>query len=111
MAEIDLSPKNAIVLGVADEKSLAYTIAKKLGMAGANLIIGYQLRNEAKITHIRNEINADFLPFDVMDDDLSEEFFKQVSERFGKIDYLVHSIAFTKRETLKGSLVDTTKEN
>ena len=101
--EFDFSNKRGIILTVADEKSLAYNIAKKLSIVNAGMIIGYQPRNEAKINGIKDSIkNALFLQFDVADEGLFEEFFKQVSERFGKIDYIVHSMAFTKKETLKG---------
>lgn len=56
MPEINLHGKNAIILSVADEKSLAFAIANKLSLAGANLAIGYQPRNQEKVNQIKNKL-------------------------------------------------------
>ena len=112
MVPIDLSGKNGIVLGVANERSIAWGIAQSLSEAGARLSLTYQGdRLKERVERLAENLPAPLLlPCDATDDAQIEEAFQAVSQEFGEISFLIHSIAFANREDLSGRFVDTGRD-
>jgi enoyl-[acyl-carrier protein] reductase I len=108
---IDMKGKKAIVFGIANEKSIAYAIAKALVEQGAMVACAYQPRVEALAVPAIKSLgsNAIAVQCDVVDEALLESFFERVRQEFERIDYIVHSIAFAKREHLQGKFYETDK--
>ena len=99
-----LEGRVAVVFGVANKRSIAWSIAQGLHQAGANLAITYQnerLEMEAKDL-ILSLPGAEAFMCDVSDDAAIERLFSQLKERYGKLHVLVHSVAFAPAEELKG---------
>ena len=95
MYPIDLSGKNGIILGVANERSIAWAIAEILGQAGARLALTYQNdRLKDRVARLGDSLHdALLLPCDATDDQQIADVFDQVGDAFGEISFLVHSIA------------------
>lgn len=107
---INLKGKKAIVFGIANDKSIAWHIAKRLNDAGCRIAAGYQERVEPLFLPLIKELNNPiYAKCDVVDDALMDSFFKKVQEEFGEIDFLIHSIAFAKREHLQGKFMNVDK--
>ena len=107
-----LNGKKALVLGVANEKSIAWGIARALKGAGASVAMSYL--NEAllkRVEPLAAEVGADFtFELDVARDDHLESLPKLVREKWGSFDILVHSLAFADRNDLKGRFSDTSRK-
>jgi len=107
-----LQGRNAVVFGVANKRSIAWSIAQGLHAAGANLAITYQnerLEQEAKDL-IASVPGAQGFMCDVSIDAEIDRLFGQLKERYGKLHVLVHSIAFAQAEDLKNEFVNTSRE-
>ena len=104
MYSIDLTGKNGVIIGVANDRSIAWGIASILAQAGARLALTYQNdRVKDRVTNLADTLDgAMTMPCDATDDSQVEEVFHQVGENFGEISFLVHSIAFANREDLSG---------
>jgi enoyl-[acyl-carrier protein] reductase I len=103
---------NAVVFGVANKRSIAWSIAQGLHNAGAKLAITYQnerLEQEAKDL-IVSLPGAEGFMCDVSNDAEIERLFSRLKERYGKLHVLVHSVAFAPAEDLKGEFVNTSRE-
>jgi enoyl-[acyl-carrier protein] reductase I len=104
--------KNVLVFGVANERSIAWGIARAMHEHGARL--GFTYVGDAiekRMRPLAESVGADLiLPCDVTDDAQVEQTFATVGERWGGLDVLVHSIAFANREDLEGSFRDTSRE-
>src|SRR5512133_615302 len=108
----DLQGRTGVVFGVANKRSIAWSIAQGLHAAGAKLAITYQnerLEAEAKDL-ILSLPGAEAFMCDVSKDEEIERVFGQLKERYGKLHILVHSVAFAPAEELKGNFVNTTRE-
>lgn len=109
MRAIDLSGKTALILGVANQRSLAWAIAEALGDAGCRLAFTYQgerlQKNVSKLTE--RYPDAPLMACDVNSDDQVEGVFARLEREFGKLDILVHSIAYARREELEGEFIKT----
>ena len=107
-----LSGKKALVLGVANEKSIAWGITRALKKAGASVALSYL--NEAlrkRVEPLASEVGADFtFELDVSRDGHLESLPGLVRDRWGNFDILVHSLAFADRDDLKGRFSDTSRE-
>src|SRR3989338_2996343 len=104
---IDLKGKKAIVFGIANDKSIAWHIAKRLNDAGCRIAAAYQERVEPLLMPLMKELNNPIYgKCDVVSDELLDSFFKKVQQEFGQVDFLVHSIAFAKREHLQGKFMN-----
>jgi len=104
---IDLKGKKAIVFGIANDKSIAWHIAKRLNDAGCRIAAAYQERTEQWSVPLTKQLKDSFSEkCDVVSDELLDSFFKRVKEEFGEVDFLVHSIAFAKREHLQGKFMN-----
>src|SRR5215467_12547041 len=108
----DLQGRNAVVFGVANKRSIAWSIAQGLHAAGAKLAITYQnerLEQEAKDL-ILSLPGAEAFMCDVSNDGEIERVFAQLKERYGKLHILVHSVAFAPAEEIKGDFLSTSRE-
>src|SRR5437879_3490422 len=107
-----LEGRTAVVFGVANKRSIAWSIAQGLHNAGATLAVTYQnerLEQEAKDL-ILSLPGAEAFMCDVSDDAEIDRLFGQLKERYGKLHVLVHSVAFAPADELKGEFVNTTRE-
>ncbi len=108
-----MAGKRGLVMGVANDKSIAWGIARQLAAQGAELAFTYQGDTlERRVRPLVEGLGMDFMvPADVTDDAQMDAAFDQIKARWGKIDFLVHSIAFAGKEELQGSMVaNTTRE-
>ena len=108
-----LEGKNALVLGVANKRSIAWGITQALHEHGANVGISYAGEIfEKRVFPLAESLNIDFVePCDVTDDDQIEEIAKKAEKHFGKIDIIVHAIAFSDRNELTGPFYNTSRKN
>src|SRR5689334_23229114 len=107
-----LQGRTAVVFGVANKRSIAWAIAQQMQQAGAQLAITYQ--NE-RFKQEADELiaalpNSQAFQCDVARDDEIAQLFGQLKERYGKLDAVVHSLAYAPAEDLKGDFVDTSRE-
>ena len=112
MIPIDLSGKNGIVFGVANDRSIAWGITQALSQAGARIALTYQgERLQGRVEDLAATLQgAITLPCDATDDEQIIQVFESLKEEFGEISFLVHSIAFANREDLSGRYADTGRE-
>ncbi|HEY7351843.1 MAG TPA: enoyl-ACP reductase [Terriglobales bacterium] len=107
-----LEGRTSVVFGVANKRSIAWSIAQGLHQAGAKVALTYQnerLEQEAKDL-ILSLPGAEAFMCDVSRDGDIERVFGQLKERYGKLHALVHSVAFAPPDELKGDFVNTTRE-
>ncbi len=107
-----LQDRTIVVFGVANKRSIAWAIAKGMQEAGAQLAVTYQnerLKQEADDL-IAALPNAQAFQCDVSRDEEIAQLFEQLKSRYGKLDGLVHSVAYAPAEELKGEFVDTSRE-
>jgi enoyl-[acyl-carrier protein] reductase I len=108
-----LAGKLGIVFGVANKRSIAWAIAQAWHGAGAKLAFTYQgERVKENVEELAGMFGADtlILPCDVTKDDEIAGVFKAVSEKFGKLHLLLHSVAFAPKDALEGEFVNTSRE-
>ncbi len=105
--------KRGLIMGLANNKSLAWGIAKKLSEAGAELAISYQGEVMAKrVKPLAEELGCDFLlDCDVSDMDQLDKTFAELAEKWPTIDFVVHAIGFTNKEALRGKYFDVTLDD
>jgi len=108
----NLNGKKGLVVGVANNHSIAYGCAKAFNICGAELAITYL--NDKAEPHVRPlaELLAAplILPLDVEQEGQLEAVFEAIKEKWGHLDFLVHSIAFAPKEDLPGRVVDCSRE-
>ena len=107
-----LKGKKAVIFGVANRKSIAYAIAKKMKEEGAELGFTYAGKiMEKRVMPISEELAGKFcIPCDVLLDEQIIRTFQTVKKEFGNLDILLHSVAFAPQDALKGRFVDTTRQ-
>lgn len=108
-----LEGKHGVVLGVANEKSIAWGCAQACAHAGARLTFNYPAPTfEKRVRKLAETLeNASAYPCDVTDDGQIREFFEQVRQDHGKLDFVIHSVAYAEREDLKNPFVETPRRN
>ena len=108
-----MAGKKGLVIGVANERSLAWGIANAAHGQGADLAFSFQGDAlKKRVEPLAESVGSDFvLPCDVADTDSMDAVFAAVKERWGQLDFLVHAVAFSDKEELKGQYIDTTPEN
>lgn len=109
---IDLQGRVAVIFGLANKRSIAWGIAQQLHAAGAKLAISYQnerMRAEAEGL-IHDLPGAEAFQCDVSSDEEIDKLFAQLKERYGKVNILVHSVAYAPAEALKNDFVLTSRE-
>ncbi len=105
--------KKGLIIGVANSKSIAYGIAKACAREGAELAFTYLNEQLLKrVAPIAKEFNSDRIyPLDVNKPEELEELKNSISRDFGKIDFIVHSVAFAPRRALEGTFLETKRED
>ncbi|MBW4675458.1 MAG: enoyl-ACP reductase FabI [Desmonostoc geniculatum HA4340-LM1] len=111
---LNLTGKNALVTGIANNRSIAWGIAQQLHKAGANLGITYlpdeRGKMETKVAELVQPLNPSlFLPCNVQDDEQIQSTFETVREKWGKLDILIHCLAFANKEDLTGDFSQTSR--
>lgn len=108
-----LQGKTGLITGIANNLSISWAIAQIAKAQGADLVLTYQgdvLKK--RLIPLAEEIKCDFVvPCDVTDEKSIDDLFELIKKRWGKLDFLVHSIAFSDRNELKGRYIDTTLSN
>ncbi len=104
--------KRGVIFGLANDMSIAWGVAQQLREAGAELAFTYLNGSlEKRVRPLAESLGSDvILPCDVASDDDIENVFKELEKRWGKIDFVVHSVAFANREDLKGPYSQTSRE-
>jgi len=113
MYSIDLSGQNAVVFGVANQRSIAWAIAVALDQAGARLVLTYQNeRLRENVEKLASSLSSPplLMECDVSEDAKVEAMFQKLAGELGHIEVLIHSIAFADRDDLGGRFVDTQRE-
>ena len=108
-----LKDKNGIIFGVANKRSIAWATALAMHDAGANLAFAYQgERLKENVESLTREAMPESLlvSCDVTKQEEVDEAFGQVAEKFGRLDFLIHSIAFAPRDALGGEYLNTSRE-
>lgn len=108
-----MNKKKGLIMGVANERSIAWSIAKTAHEHGAELAFTYQGDALLKrVAPLADSIGSKILlPCDVNKDASIDDVFSELSEVWGTIDFVVHAIAYSDRDELKGKYVDTSKDN
>ena len=108
-----LKGKRGLVMGVANERSIAWGIAKAMHEAGAELAFTYQGEAFGKrLAPLAESLGSDFMvDVDVTDDASLDAAFEQLSARWGQLDFLVHAIAYSDKNELTGRFLDTSRAN
>ena len=108
-----MNNKIGIVMGVANERSLAWGVTKALSDNGADIILTYQ--GEAlkkRIVPLADKAKAkDIFECDVSEEESIKSTFDKIHKKYGKIDFIVHAIAYSDKEELKGKYIETTRNN
>jgi len=111
MFTLDLSGKTGAVFGVANHRSLAWSIAQQLHAAGARLAFSYAgERLKDKVESLAGTLEGSLVfDCDVTRDEDIARVFQKLSGSFDKLSYLVHSVAFANKEDLEGDFIDTSR--
>ena len=108
-----MAGKRGLIMGVANDRSLAWGIARAAASHGAELAFSYQ--GEAlkkRVVPLAESVGSDIVvPCDVTDDASIEAVFETIKSTWGSLDFLVHAIAFSDKEELKGRYLDTSADN
>ena len=108
-----MSDKRGLIMGVANERSIAWGIASAMASEGAELAFSYQ--GEAfgrRVKPLAESLGSDLLvDVDVSDEDSMEKCFNLIGDRWGGLDFIVHAIAYSDKNELTGRFIDTSKEN
>ena len=108
-----MAGKKGLIMGLANDKSIAWGIAQALNAHGAQIAISYQNEMlEKRVKPLAEQLNNPLLiKCDVSDSASVEACFKELGEKWGKIDFVVHAIAFSDKDQLRGRTIDTTLDN
>ncbi len=108
-----MAGKKGLIMGVANDKSIAWGIAEALATAGAELAFTYQTEAfSRRVGPLAASVGSDFtLPCDVASEDDLDQVFLALQERWQSLDFIVHAIAYSDKNELKGHYVDTSREN
>ncbi|ACK68840.1 short-chain dehydrogenase/reductase SDR [Gloeothece citriformis PCC 7424] len=112
---LDLTGKNALVTGIANNRSIAWGIAQQLHQAGANLGVTFlpddKGRFEKKVRDLVEPLNPSiFVPCDVQNEEQIESAFGTIADMWGKLDILIHCLAFADKEGLSGEFSGISRE-
>lgn len=107
-----LEGRTALVVGIANEESIAYGCARALRARGAELAITYlNAKAEPVVRRLGEDLGASLiLPLDVSNDGETDQVFSTIKDRWGRLDTLVHSIAFCPKADLHARVVDASRE-
>ena len=105
--------KRGLIMGLANDRSLAWGIARAVGDQGAELAFAYQGEAlEKRVRPLAAELGSDLLiDCDVSSMDALDAMFEQLGDRWGSLDFVVHAIGYSDKNELRGKFVDTTMDN
>jgi enoyl-[acyl-carrier protein] reductase I len=107
-SKVALKGRKGLIVGIANDKSIAWGCARAFRALGADLAVTYL--NDRAIKHVEplaQELEASmFMPLDVSVDGQLEQVFERIEKEWGKLDFLLHSIAFSPKEALHGRVTD-----
>ena len=108
-----MNGKKGLIMGVANDRSIAWGIAKAAHTHGAELAFTYQGEAlEKRVRPLAESVGCDLvMPCDVTDEASMDAVFATLAEKWGRLDFLVHAIAYSDKDELKGKYFDTTAEN
>ena len=108
-----MSGKRGLIMGLANDKSLAWGISKQLGEQGAELAFSYQGEAlEKRVRPLAMELGSDILiECDVSSNDALDQAFAELAKKWDGLDFIVHAIGFSDKNELRGGYVDTSLEN
>ncbi|MEQ8356446.1 MAG: enoyl-ACP reductase FabI [Kiloniellaceae bacterium] len=108
-----MAGKRGLVMGVANDRSIAWGIAKATHEQGAELAFTYQGEAlEKRVRPLAASVGSDLvIPCDVTEDGSIDKVFTQIEKAWGKLDFLVHAIAYADKEELKGKYLATSRDN
>ncbi|QCE33891.1 SDR family oxidoreductase [Acetobacteraceae bacterium] len=107
-----MSGKRGVIMGVANNHSIAWAIAKSCAEQGAELAFTYQGEAlEKRVRPLAESVGSEFvIPCDVSKDDDIKEAFSKIAQKWGKIDFVVHAIGWADKKYLRGQYLDTPRE-
>lgn len=111
---LNLTGQRAFVTGIANNRSIAWGIAQQLHAAGADIGINYlpddKGKHERKVAELVEPLNPSiFVPCDVQNDEQIDAMFQTIAEKWGKVDSLIHCLAFAGKEELTGDYSNTSR--
>ncbi|WP_299042335.1 enoyl-ACP reductase FabI [uncultured Tateyamaria sp.] len=108
-----MTGKRGLIMGLANDKSIAWGIARTLHAAGAELAFSYQGDAlKKRVDPLAAQLDSDIvLPCDVGDEASIDALFDALKDRWGKLDFVVHAIGFSDKNELRGRYVDTSRGN
>ena len=107
-----MAGKRGLIMGVANQRSIAWGVAQALSNQGAEIAFTYQDIFESRVRGLAEQLDASIvLPCDVGDQTGIDETFAALAEQWDGIDFVVHAIAYSDKEELKGDYLDTSREN
>ena len=108
-----MTGKRGLIMGLANDKSIAWGIAKACADQGAELAFSYQGEQLLKrVKPLAAQIGSDLMiPCDVTDTASMDALFETLKEKWGSIDFVVHAIGFSDKSELRGRYVDTSSDN
>ena len=108
-----MAGKKGLIMGVANDRSIAWGIARMAAQHGAELAFTFQGEAlERRVRPLAASVNSPLVvPCDVTDDRSLDATFTAIKEKWGRLDFVVHAIAFSDKEQLKGKYVATTRDN
>ena len=107
-----LAGKRGLIMGVANDKSIAWGIAQSAAREGAELAFSYQGDVlEKRVRPLAEQVGAEMLTCDVTDDASIDALFNALEAKWGKLDFVVHAIGFSNKDELKGEYLNTSREN
>ena len=108
-----MAGKRGLVMGVANDRSIAWGIARMVAEHGGALAFTYQGEAlEKRVRPLAEQVGSDIiLPCDVTDNESMDKLFSEISDRWGGLDFVVHAIAYSDKDELKGKYLDTTRDN
>ncbi len=108
-----MAGKKGLILGVANERSIAWGIAQQLSMAGAEIAFTFQGEAlEKRVRPLAEKIGSKLvLPCDVTNEGDVEAVFQALAKAWGKIDFVVHAVAYSDKDELKGEYIQTSRQN
>lgn len=110
---LDLAGKKGLIIGIANDQSIAYGCAKIMRASGAELAITYlNVKAEPHVRRLAEQLDSTIImPCDVEQAGQLETVFKEIAQRWGKIDFVIHAIAYAPQDCLHQRIVECEKEN
>ena len=105
--------KKGLIMGVANDRSIAWGIAAKLAEQGAELAFTFQGEAlQKRVTPLASSVGSNLvMPCDVTDESSVDQVFSTLADQWGSLDFVLHAIAYSDKEELKGGYVDTSRQN